>query len=552
MQIVSSIFDIIGSLGLFLFGMKMLSEGIQKAAGDRLQMTLNFMTGTRFTAVLTGVVVTAIIQSSSATTVMVVSFVNAGLLSLPQAIGVIFGANIGTTITAWIVSILGFQIKISHIALPAIGLGFFLYIMKKWNRQDLGETILGFGLLFLGLDLLTQSMPPIDPTHLGFLSKVEAHWALSLLVGVLVGTFITILIHSSSASTAIFLTLAHQGYIRFELAAACILGANIGTTIDAILASFNTKANAKRAALVHTLFNVFGNIWVILLFRPFLQLVDFITPGPIEGAGITNHLAMVHTTFNVLNTIIFFPFVNQFARLVSWIIKDDVESTPASYKLVYTKATLQDTPEMNILRAEKEIRGMAGVVEDMFQQFGSVLTNPTPEEVDRLIQDLSQKEALADQMREEISRFLVECARQRLNPKTEQRIPILIRIIDDLEEMTDECYGLGMLLERSIQKKMHFDKKEREQLIPYVSLVNQFLQFVKENYGKHFTRELMEVAQNLEDNINQVRDELRKRARKRLKSGANVKTELLFIDIVRKMEKLGDRAYSISQAMMEI
>ena len=530
----------------------MLSEGIQKAAGDRLQMTLNFMTGTRFTAVLTGVVVTAIIQSSSATTVMVVSFVNAGLLSLPQAIGVIFGANIGTTITAWIVSILGFQIKISHIALPAIGLGFFLYIMKKWNRQDLGETILGFGLLFLGLDLLTQSMPPIDPTHLGFLSKVEAHWALSLLVGVLVGTFITILIHSSSASTAIFLTLAHQGYIRFELAAACILGANIGTTIDAILASFNTKANAKRAALVHTLFNVFGNIWVILLFRPFLQLVDFITPGPIEGAGITNHLAMVHTTFNVLNTIIFFPFVNQFARLVSWIIKDDVESTPASYKLVYTKATLQDTPEMNILRAEKEIRGMAGVVEDMFQQFGSVLTNPTPEEVDRLIQDLSQKEALADQMREEISRFLVECARQRLNPKTEQRIPILIRIIDDLEEMTDECYGLGMLLERSIQKKMHFDKKEREQLIPYVSLVNQFLQFVKENYGKHFTRELMEVAQNLEDNINQVRDELRKRARKRLKSGANVKTELLFIDIVRKMEKLGDRAYSISQAMMEI
>jgi len=367
-----------------------------------------------------------------------------------------------------------------------------------------------------------------------------------------VGTFITILIHSSSASTAIFLTLAHQGYIRFELAAACILGANIGTTIDAILASFNTKANAKRAALVHTLFNVFGNIWVILLFRPFLQLVDFITPGPIEGAGITNHLAMVHTTFNVLNTILFFPFVNQFARLVSWIIKDDVESTPASYKLVYTKATLQDTPEMNILRAEKEIRGMAGVVEDMFQQFGSVLTNPTPEEVDRLIQDLSQKEALADQMREEISRFLVECARQHLNPKTEQRIPILIRIIDDLEEMTDECYGLGMLLERSIQKKMHFDKKEREQLIPYVSLVNQFLQFVKENYGKHFTRELMEVAQNLEDNINQVRDELRKRARKRLKSGANVKTELLFIDIVRKMEKLGDRAYSISQAMMEI
>jgi phosphate:Na+ symporter len=552
MQIVGSIFDIVGSLGLFLFGMKMLSEGIQKAAGERLQMALNFMTGTRISAILTGIIVTAIIQSSSATTVMVVSFVNAGLLSLLQAIGVIFGANIGTTITAWFVSLFGFHIKISHLALPSIGIGFFLYIMKKWNRQDLGETILGFGLLFLGLDFLTQSMPKIDPESLAFLSRLETHWALSLCIGVFVGAIVTVLIHSSSASTAIFLTLAHQGYIRFELAAACILGANIGTTIDAILASFNTKANAKRAALVHTLFNVLGTIWAMLLFRPFLHLVDLITPGSVEGTGITTHLAMVHTTFNVLNTILFFPFANQLARLVTWIIKEDPESVPLSYKLSYTKATLQDTPEMNILRAEKEIRGMAGVVESMFQHFGSVLTDPTPEAVDHLIQDLTQKEILADQMREEISRFLVECARQRLNPKTEQRIPILIRIIDDLEEMTDECYGLGMLLERSIQKKMHFDKKEREQLIPYVSLVNKFLQFVKENYGRHFTRELMEVAQTLEDNIDQVRDELRKRARKRLKGGANVKTELLFIDIVRKMEKLGDRAYSISQAMMEI
>jgi phosphate:Na+ symporter len=252
MQIVGSIFDIVGSLGLFLFGMKMLSEGIQKAAGERLQMALNFMTGTRISAILTGVIVTAMIQSSSATTVMVVSFVNAGLLSLLQAIGVIFGANIGTTITAWFVSLFGFHIKISHLALPSIGIGFFLYIMKKWNRQDLGETILGFGLLFLGLDFLTQSMPKIDPESLAFLSRLETHWALSLCIGVFVGAIVTVLIHSSSASTAIFLTLAHQGYIRFELAAACILGANIGTTIDAISRLIQHKANAK------------GQLWFIL------------------------------------------------------------------------------------------------------------------------------------------------------------------------------------------------------------------------------------------------------------------------------------------------
>ncbi len=552
MQILNSLLDIVGSLGLFLFGMKILSEGIQKAAGERLQKTLNFMTGTRFTAILTGFLVTAIIQSSSATTVMVVSFVNAGLLTLIQAIGVIFGANIGTTVTAWIVSLIGFQLKISHLALPAIGIGFFLYIYKKWGLEDWGETILGFGFLFLGLDFLTRSMPKVDPNTFTFLGSL-AHGYLSLLIGVFAGTLITVIVHSSSASTAIFLTLAHQGYLRYELSAACILGANIGTTIDAILASFHTKANAKRAALVHTLFNVFGSVWAILLFQPFLHLVDTITPGPPEGKGITTHLAMLHTMFNILNTILFFPFMNQFARLVSWIIKDDpFQPPPTVYKLEYTTATLQDTPELNILRVEKEIRSMAGLVEDMFRHFETVLLNPDYEAVERLVSDLTQKEAYADQMREGIARFLVECARQRLNPKTERKIPLLLHIIDDLEEMTDECYGLGILLQRSVQKKMHFDKKEREQLIPYVSLVREFLHFVEQHYGKPFTREQMSMAQTLEDRIDELRDQLRKRARKRLKSGSSVKTELLFIDLVRKIEKLGDRAYSISEAMMEI
>lgn len=552
MKLLGSLLDIFGSLGLFLFGMKILSEGIQKAAGERLQKALNFMTGTRLTAVLTGFLVTAIIQSSSATTVMVVSFVNAGLLTLIQAIGVIFGANIGTTVTAWIVSLIGFQLKVSHLALPAIGIGFFLYIYKKWGQEDWGETILGFGFLFLGLDFLTRSMPKVDPTTFALIGDIE-HGPLSLLAGVLAGTLITVIVHSSSASTAIFLTLAYQGYIHFELAAACILGANIGTTVDAILASFQTKANAKRAALVHTLFNVFGTVWAILLFRPFLYLVDIVTPGSPEGSGITTHLAMLHTMFNLLNTILFFPFVKPFARLVSWLIKDDpFQPAPTTYKLEYTSATLQDTPELNILRAEKEIRSMAGLVENMFQHFETVLMNPDHETVERLVRDLTQKEAYADQMREGISRFLVECARQRLNPKTERKIPLLLHIIDDLEEMTDECYGLGILLQRSVLKKMHFDKKEREQLIPYVSLVREFLHFVEQQYGKPFSQEQLSIAQSLEDRIDELRDQLRKRARKRLKSGASVKTELLFIDLVRKIEKLGDRAYSISEAMTEI
>ncbi|QQO10411.1 Na/Pi cotransporter family protein [Breznakiella homolactica] len=549
MEYIGIVFRIAGSLGLFLYGMRIMSDGIQQAAGDRLQRVLNFMTGNRFTAVLTGLAVTAIIQSSSATTVMVVSFVNAGLLTLTQSIGVIMGANIGTTVTAWIVSLIGFTLNISSLALPAVGLGFVMKVVK-WKHRDLGDIILGFGLLFLGLDFLTKSMPSISADTISFIGRFSNLGFLSTLLGAGIGVVITIILHSSSASTAIVLTMAHGGLIGFPMAAAMILGANIGTTIDAALAAIGTKTAAKRAALVHILFNVIGTVLALIFFNPLLSLVSFITPGPADGVGIANRLAMFHTMFNVLNTLVFFPFVTPFAKLVSFLIKDkDGEKEPEPYKLEYISGSIQDTPEFNILRAEKEIRDMAGIAASMYSRITAAIQNLNADTVKGLVEEMQEKEDYADQMREELTRFLIECTRQQLNRRSEQNVSQLLRIIADLEDMTDDCFSVSLLLERSVRKELHFKSKEMEALLPYIGLVEEFLSFVQEQLGHHLTEEQSEYAEKLENKIDKSRNKLRKLGRKRIEAGENVKTELLFIDLVRRIEKLGDYCYNITEAL---
>ncbi|MDR2028231.1 MAG: Na/Pi cotransporter family protein [Treponema sp.] len=548
MKYLEIFFRILGSLGLFLFGMKIMSDGIQQAAGNRLQRVLNFMTGNRLTAVLTGLVVTAVIQSSSAATVMVVSFVNAGLLTLTQAIGVIMGANIGTTITAWIVSLIGFTLNISALALPAIGAGFVIRIIK-WKHRDLGEVILGFGVLFLGLDFLTKSMPQLNPQALSFIGSLSDQGFVSTLIGTGAGLVMTLLTHSSSASTAIMLTMAHGGLIDYPMAAAMILGANIGTTIDAALASIGTKTAAKRAALVHVLFNIIGTLLALVCFEPLLALVKFVTPGPLEGAGITTHLAMFHTIFNVLNTLVFFPFVGPYARLVSFLIKDD-DSVPAGhYSLKYASGTIQNTPEFNILRAEKEIRDLAGIASSMYAEFSAALKSMDRDAVISTVGELKKKEDYADEMREELTRFLIICTSQQLNYRSEAHVSQLLRIIADLEDLTDDCYSASLILERSVKKDLIFKSKEKEALIPYVGQVENFLIFVWEHLGHPLTKEQAAYASELEEAIDKSRDKLRKMGRKRIEAGENVKTELLFIDLVRRIEHLGDFCYNISEAL---
>jgi len=549
MKIISSLFQLIGSLGFLLYGMKLMSDGIQKSAGKSLHKVLGLMTSNRFFALLTGVFITTIIQSSSATTVMVVSFVNAGLLTLAQSIGVIFGANIGTTITAWIVALFGFKFKIAALAIPVFGIGYILYSIKKFNKETIGEALMGFGLLFVGLDLLGKVMT-FDASQVEFLQHLTGNGYLSLLAGVLAGMVITMLIHSSSASTAIILTMSYNKLLPWEFAAAMVLGSNIGTTVDAVLASIGTKVNARRAALIHVLFNVIGSIIAIILFKPFLFVVDFIVPGPVESS-ITTHIAMLHTVFNVMNSLLFLPFVNQLAFLSEKIITPKKGETPDVYKLDFIPPGMKESYEAYIIRAEKEIADMTDVVIRMFNTIQKGFTERTATYISEHLETLAKQEDYADQMQEQLSKFLVNCSQLPITEKTKNNVSMMLRIVDDLESITDECYSIALLLKRSIEKNMSFSQEDMERLEPYGELVQQFLEFIKKNINKHLSHEQLKLAQVLEDQVDTFRKNLKKVARKRLEGGADVRSELLYIDLVRNVEKIGDHAFSISEALAE-
>ena len=554
MDIVTLLLRLIGGLSMFLFGMKIMSDGIQKSAGDRLRKTLNFMTGNRFVGVLTGFAVTGIVQSSGAVTVMVISFVNAGLLTLTQSIGVIMGANIGTTVTAWVVSLVGFSLRISDLALPMVGVGFILSVIK-WKHQSLGELIMGFGLLFMGLHYLTQEMGNINRIiDFNAISAFRDAGFAAILIGAGAGIVMTVLVHSSSATTAIVLTMAFSNIITFEMAAGMVLGANIGTTLYALLAAIGTKTAAKRAALVHVLFNVIGTLWALPLIKPLLMIVHFLTPGnPVPGdPSITVHLAMLHTVFNGINTLVFLPFVNPFAKLVSLIIRESKEEESEHYSFAHFSSALTDTPELNILRAEKEICDMAGIVSSMYDRFSvllrSLLTIEDRESaVANLREVLKKKEEYADEMRDTLTGFLIECTHEQLNPRTEHRVSLLLRDIADIEEMSDECYGLSLLLERSVRKNRIFKPEEMEDLVPYVGQVEVFLDLLQQYLGASPSVDLVVRAVELEDNINRLRKKLQRLGRKRIESGEDIKTELTFIDLVRRIEKLGDYCIGITQ-----
>ncbi|MDR1352209.1 MAG: Na/Pi cotransporter family protein [Treponema sp.] len=564
MFVVEALLRIVGGLCLFLYGIKIMSDGIQQTAGDRMQRTLNFMTGNRIIAVVTGAVVTMLVQSSSAVSVMVVSFVNAGLLSLTQSIGVIMGANIGTTVTAWIVSLVGFEIKISSLALPAVGIGFFVSV-SKWKYRSLGEVFMGFGFVFLGLQFLTDALPQISAESLGFIQNLSSLGFASIILALLLSVGVTLLMHSSAAMITLIITLAYGGVINFEISATMILGANIGTTIDAIMAAIGAKTAAKRTALVHVLFNVVGSLIALVFLRPLLFLVDFITPGPsvtptgeAGGLSIATHLAMFHTVFNVLCTVLFLPFTKQFAALVTLLIKDrGQDGKPEErqpYRLEYRSAIHSTTPEFNIIRAEKEIRDMAGLASSMYARFSEALgifRDPAngAKATAALVAGMREKEEIADEMREELTRFLMECTRRQLSYQSDRNVYYLMRIIADLEDMTDDCYSISLMLERSVKKDLLFKEKEIDALSPYITLVEEFLAFVREHLGSPLAAEQSAYAEDLESRIDKYRDKLRKMGRKRIEAGENVKTELLFIDLVRRIEKLGDICYNISEAL---
>jgi phosphate:Na+ symporter len=549
MILISILFKLVGSLSFLLFGMKLMSDGIQKSTGKSLHKALSFMTKNRFMGLLTGLFVTMIIQSSGATTVMVVSFVNAGLITLAQSVGVIFGANIGTTVTAWIVALFGFNFNIAALAIPLFGLGYLLRSVKKLKKETLGEAIMGFSLLFFGLDLL-KNLLDVNPEQISVFQSIFNHGLWSYILAILLSIFFTALLHSSSAVSAIVITLSYQQLLSWEIAAAMILGSNIGSTIDAVMASFGTKVNARRAALVHVMFNVFGFVLAMFFFKPFLRLTDWIVPGPVQNS-ITIHIAMLHTLFNIFSSLVFLPFTRQMAQLSELIIKPKKGEVPDTYTLTFIKPSMKDNYEAYIIQAEKEIADMTDIAIDMFTTIQKGFINRTEDFVDEHFDKLSKQEDYADQMQEEISNFLIQCSHLPIADRTKHNVSIMLRIIDDLESITDECFSILLLLKRSIEKEMTFNDEDMERLEPYGELVQQFLLFIKKNINKHLSRDQLRLAEVLEDQVDAFRKNLKKVARKRLEKGADVRSELLYIDLVRYIEKIGDYAFSISEALAE-
>lgn len=552
LSIISIIFNFVGALALLLWGMDLLSSGIQKGAGNKLQKLLSVVSGNRVTAVFTGLLVTSIIQSSSATTVMVVSFVNAQILSLTQAIGIIFGANIGTTVTAWIVSFLGFSFKVSAIAIPLIGIGFFLKSLKKSKIKNFSDLFLGFGMLFLGLDLLGDTLS-LNPESVSFINSITDWGFLGIIVGVLIGAVLTGLIHSSSAFTAIILTMAAAGSINWKLSAALVLGSNIGTTIDAVLSSIGASTNAKRAAAVHVGFNICGTIIAIICFNPFLSLVDLIVPGTPES-NITNHIAMLHTVFNTCSTLIFLPFVNQIAMLVSKLIKEPKSQVEKKYKLPLIITQNRYTIDSYILQIEKEIALMSAKTMTMLDEIYTALKGFDLNSIENISFQVLEQEDYIDQMNEAISDFLMNCYQMNdVSEHNKAKISKLIQITAEIEDLSDECASIIHVLQKYILTSEQKKSSSYEKLLPFVDQVKEFFDYISQHlsFGLSYTlsSEEKRLSVKMEESIDTTKKQLKKLARQRIENGKDVKSELHYIDLVRHIERAGDNVYKIAQTL---
>jgi len=569
MSILPMALTLIGGLALFMYGMERSSESIQRAAGERLQSALNMMTKNSIVGVLTGAIVTILVQSSSATTVMLITFVNAGLLSLTQAIGVIMGANIGTTLTGWIIAAVGIaKFSIISLAVPLFGIGFFMSIAKRKSDsfRSYGNAIMGLAFIFLGLDFIERAIPTPSASALLFLQNFSKLGYGAILISVLVGTVFTMLVNASSATLAIVIAMASQGIIDFNIAAALTLGANIGTTLDAFLASISTgtNTNARRAAWAHILFNVLGTVWVVILFKPFISLVDWVVPSPIEPKSIGVHIAMLHTLFNTLNTLLLLPFVRQYASFLERIIKE--KPGEAELRTFYLPKTLMATPELSLIRARKEISEMVVLARTMFDRSRSLFTekltneskaspdtaNTASIDMDAEIEWFIAKENYADSMHEGLTKYLLSITSMDLSERTRERVNIKLRIVSELENMTDECLSIAFIIKKKHDKKLEFDPESVAALDPFGELVDEFLDFIAERLNVGINQEELKIASEMEDRIDDYKRRLKKTARYRLDRGADVRAELLYIDLIRHIEKIGDCAYAIAEELRNL
>ncbi len=557
MKTIVIFFQIAGSLGLFLFGIKLLSEGLQKSAGDKMKAVLKLMTKNRFVSIMTGLLITIIIQSSSATTVMVVSFVNAGLMGLTQAIGVILGANIGTTFTGWLVALLGFKMDITSLALVSIAFAAPMMFSKKTKTRDAADVLLGFGVLFLGLNFMSHSIPDITGNIevLEFLATFNSDTVWMNLLCILLGTLVTIVVQSSSAAMAMTLTMAYNGWLGVTASAALILGSNIGTTITAYLASIGTSTTAKRAAWAHIIFNVVGSVIALMFFHPLLSFVNFITPGDIytmEGTTLSTQLplflAMFHSVFNIANTILFFPFVSHYARFIERLVPAKAEYDEGTYHFKYIGGVFIDSPEIYMMAIRDEIKKMANLACNMLTRYRGMFNNPGADiESDALA--MKRDEDYADQMQEQLSNFCVHLLQDSQTPTNASSLNCLIRVMDELESVTDSCYNLTILSQRRYHQGWTIDPETDKDLREYQMLVQEFLDYVRDRMDKTLTKAEMQKANEFEEQINNQRNRLSQLVQERLSSGkADVKVELLILEKIRHLEHIGDYCTNIAEA----
>ncbi len=567
---ILQIFTLLGALGMFLYGMNLMSSGLQKAAGDRLRGFLSAMTSNPFKGVMTGLGITTIIQSSSATTVMVVSFVNAGLLTLAQAIGVIMGANIGTTVTAWMVSWLGFKADISILAVPLMLFGFLFSNSKKDQRKNIGELIIGFSLLFLGLSFMKESVPDLreTPQVLEFVKNWSSYGFGSVLLFLAFGTILTLVLQSSSATMAITLIMLSMGWIPFEMACAMVLGENIGTTITANIAASVGNTFAKRAALSHTIFNVFGVIWALILFKPFLGLVGFITenifgvpnpaaegfavtdPNSPEGTAALYGLSMLHTLFNLTNTLILVWFTKSIAKAVSWIIKTPKNQEKEVFRLQYISAGPLATPELSVEQAFEEIINFARISKNGAEYAKNAINEADTDKFEELRKKLVKYEEISDRIEYEIATFLNKVSAEEISESTSMKIKAMYKIIGELESLGDSGETLSRILSRKNIHKKEFDSESIKNLNAMADAVNATYDVMIENLTAAHKGELVEIsnAYNAEDRLNTLRNNLRDSVIENIDSkGDNYQASVYFIDIINTYEQMGDFMINVSQ-----
>lgn len=578
---------LLGAVGLFLYGMKVMSEGLQKAAGDRLRNILSAMTRNRFTGLLTGCAITALIQSSSASTVMVVSFVNAGLMTLAQSMAVIFGANVGTTFTAWIIALFGFKVDVSVVVLPLIGLAVVLLFTNKSRAKSIGEFLIGFAFLFMGLNMISDYVPDLqsNPEMFEVLKNYASMGLMSIVVFMLVGMIVTAIIQSSAATFAIVLIMSSKGWITYDLACAVVLGSNIGTCITPLLASMSGNVAAKRTAMGHLLFNFLGTVWCICIFVPFASfnawLTELIGQGNPEALygfvntleqtqpDLYNHLfdnslpaghdvvrqigqmqmsvsfglSIFHTTFNIVNVMIMIWLTNVYVKLVEWLVpskKHDEEE----FTLKFISRGLLNASELNIAQAEKEMSVYAERVNRMIGMAHDLIhTKEKSEEFNRLYSRLEKYEDISDRMELEIARYLNRCAEGRLSNEGKHRIAAMLGIVGEIESIADCCLGIGKILNRKIESNARFTPEIYENIDTMYRYVTQAMDMMLGELRdlENVTERPLIDSYNKEREINNLRNTYRTANLENINAGKyEYQAGIYFMDIISDLERTGD------------